>query len=238
MNTTPKYIFLTVIIMLLCGMTANAQNGPDPVRAKMFKQYANSAFKALKAQETVLGINSGQHIMTKEEVSATADLQREFNTYLTNFDKILTYAAEIYAIFYEVDQAVKNIKELKSITVSCPANTLAVAFSKSKNHIYQDVIDNGIQIAADVKQLLPIGKDSDKDAKMTEYERIKCISNIRKSLRSMNYKLRTMSRLLRCTTLMDSWYELKGDYKKPKSMADICSDCQKRWARKANSVRY
>ena len=157
---------------------------------------------------------------------------------MTNFDKILTYAAEIYAIFYEVDQAVKNIKELKSITVSCPANTLAVAFSKSKNHIYQDVIDNGIQIAADVKQLLPIGKDSDKDAKMTEYERIKCISNIRKSLRSMNYKLRTMSRLLRCTTLMDSWYELKGDYKKPKSMADICSDCQKRWARKANSVRY
>ena len=86
MNTKFKCIYLTVIITLLCGMTSTAQNGPDPVRAKMFKQYANSAFKALKAQETVLGINSGQHIMTKEEVSATADLQREFNTYLTSTD--------------------------------------------------------------------------------------------------------------------------------------------------------
>ena len=143
MTTRIKFA-LTAITLILCAITVHAQNGPDPVRAKMFKQYGNAAAKALKAQDVLLGTNAGLHMLTRDEVAATANYQKQFNAYLTHFDKILTYAAEIYAIFYEVDQAMKNIKELKSITVSCPANSLAVAFSKSKSHIYQDAIDNGI----------------------------------------------------------------------------------------------
>lgn len=44
------------------------------------------------------------------------------------------------------------------------------------------------------------------------------------------------NRLLRYTTLMDSWYELRGKYYKPKSMYTISTECQKRWARKARGV--
>lgn len=215
-----------------------AQNGPDPIRAGMFKVYANKASKALAAQEVALGIYGADHIMSKEVVGKTTDFQKQFNNYLTSFSDILTYAAEIYAIYYEVDQAIKNIKELRSFVVACPANTLAVAFSKSKNHIYQDVIDNGIQIAADVKQLLPISSDEEKNSKMTEQERMKCVSKVRKSLRDMNYKIRKMNRLLKYTTLLDSWYELRGTYHKPKSMYTISTECQKRWASKARLIKY
>ena len=87
---------------------------------------------------------------------------------------------------------------------------------------------------------LPAGNDlvsgAVKNSKMTEKERIDCISRVRKSLQSMNYKIRKLNRLLRYTTLMDSWYELRGKYYKPKSMYTISTECQKRWARKARGV--
>ena len=36
------------------------------------------------------------HLWTKEEVKATTDLQREFNSYLDSFRSIVCYAAQIY----------------------------------------------------------------------------------------------------------------------------------------------
>ena len=86
MNVNVKRAISCIALMFLC-LIIRAQNGPDPVRALMFKQYANSAFKAIKAQENVQSINLGQHMMTKEEVTITTNLQKEFNEYLTNFDK-------------------------------------------------------------------------------------------------------------------------------------------------------
>ena len=198
-------LILAVIAILMFPYPAHSQNGPDPVRAGMFKLYAKTATKALVAQDAVLTLNGGEHIMSKEEVDKINNFQKQFNKYLT-------------------------------FTFSCPANTLAVALSKSRSHIYSDIIDNGIQIAADVEKLLPISKDEDKNSKMTEKERIDCISRVRKSLQSMNYKIRKLNRLLRYTTLMDSWYELRGKYYKPKSMYTISTECQKRWARKARGV--
>lgn len=215
-----------------------AQNGPDPVRAGMFLLYEQSAKKTLRTQEAALVINAGEHIMTKEEIDKITKFQNQFNDYLVKLDEILTYAAEIYAIYTEVDKAIKNVKELSSFTVSCPANALAVALSKSKNHIYSDVIDNGIQIAKDIEKLLPIAKDDEKNSKMTEKERIDCIGRVRKSLQAMNYKIRKLNLLLRYTTLLDSWYELRGNYYKPKSMYNICTECQKRWASKVRGVKY
>ena len=99
-----------------------------------------------------------------------------------------------------------------------------------------DVIDNGIQVALDVKRLLPLSEDGDKNGKMSEFERIECIERVRNDLRSMNYKIRKMCRLMRYTTLMDSWYELKGTYRKPKSMIEICNRSQKRWTSTAKAA--
>lgn len=84
----------------------------------------------------------------------------------------------------KLTDAVKNIKELKSFTFSCPANTLAVALSKSRSHIYSDIIDNGIQIAADVEKLLPISKDEDKNSKMTEKKELTALAESEKAFRA------------------------------------------------------
>lgn len=233
-----KIIFSAILATAMIPWKSYAQTGPDAVRAGMFTLYAQTAQKTLAAQEAVLVLNAGEHIMSKEEVDKITDFQNQFNKYLVSLDDLLTYAAEIYAIYTEVDKAIKNIKELSSFTVSCPANALAVALSKSKNHIYSDVIDNGLQIAADIEKLLPIAKDEEKNSKMTEKERIECIGRIRKSLQSMNYKIRKLNRLLRYTTLLDAWFELRGNYYKPKSMYTISTECQKRWAAKARGIKY
>lgn len=217
-----------------------AQSGPDPVRAGMFYTYANQAKKALKAQDALLGINLTGHKYLKEEVRLTTNFQREFNNYLDSFDDVLTAAADIYGIYMEVDEAMRNMKVLKGIVVRQPANVLAVAFSKSKNNIYTDLIENGMKIAADIEQILPLKKDQAKNAKMTQYERFKVMDNIRLNLRSLNKRLRTLSRLIHYTTIMDSWYDLKGTGREynPRKMGTITKDCLKKWMKHAKSVKY
>ena len=72
--------------MLLTGICIGkiqAQN--DPVLAGMILLYTDKAQKELKNQEKVMMLQTTGHIWTKEEVQATADLQREFNKYLDSF---------------------------------------------------------------------------------------------------------------------------------------------------------
>ena len=67
-----------MIVMLLTGICIGkiqAQN--DPVLAGMILLYTDKAQKELKNQEKVMMLQTTGHIWTKEEVQATADLQRE-----------------------------------------------------------------------------------------------------------------------------------------------------------------
>ena len=65
------------------------------------------------------------------------------------------------------------------------------------------MVENGVQIASDIEKLLPLKKDNETNAKMSEKERLECIGNVRKSLREMNRKIRKMNLLLRYTTRSD-----------------------------------
>ncbi len=232
---------MTVILVpcLFLSMNSCAQSGPDPVRAGLFMAYAKKAKKALQAQDALLGANLKGHKYLKDEVERTTNFQRQFNNYLDSFDDILTVAADIYGIYAEVDEAMKNQKAVKGIVVRQPANVLAVAFSKSRNNIYRDLIENGMKLAADIEQVLPLRKDPDKNAKMTQYERFKVMDNIRVNLRQLNRKLRTLSRLIHYTTIMDSWYDLKGTGREyqPRKMGSITKGCLKNWMRNAKSVK-
>ena len=229
-----RYSLLMMILFLVPVSSSAIGVAEDLVRAGMFKTFATSATKALKASDAVLTVNAGEHMMSKEEIDKVVKFQTQFNNYLTNFDNILTYAAEIYAIYYEVDQTGRNLSELKSVALSSPTNIIAVALLRSRNYIYKDVVENGVQIALDIEKLLPLKKDKEKNAKMSEKERLECIGNVRMSLREMNRKIRKMNLLLRYTTLMDCWYDLKGQYYRPKSMHAICKSCQRRWANNAS----
>lgn len=230
-----------ICILCLCFYTnLSAQSGPDPIRAGLFVTYAQQAKKALATQDALLGVNLTGHKYLKDEVDKITNFQRQFNNYLNSFDDILNVAADIYGIYTEVDEAMKNMKAVKNIVVRQPANVLAVAFSKSKNNIYTDLIENGMKLAVDIEQILPLKKDPEKNAKMTQYERFKVIDNIRMNLRALNKKLRTLNRLIRYTTIMDSWYDLKGTGKeyRPRKMGIITKDCLKSWMKHAKTVKY
>lgn len=113
---------------------------------------------------------------------------------------------------------------------------MAVALSQKKNNIYKDVIDDGIQIAADVKQILPLGSSKGKNPKLTEHQRIQVIANINNTLVKLNFKLRRMNRLIRYTSLLDSWYELRGTPRGIRSMKAIVADCKRGWINKARTA--
>ena len=102
--------------------------------------------------------------------------------------------------------------------------------------IYKDVIDDGIQIAADVKQILPLGSSKGKNPKLTEHQRIQVIANINNTLVKLNFKLRRMNRLIRYTSLLDSWYELRGTPRGTRSMKAIVADCKRGWINKARTA--
>lgn len=212
-----------------------SENGPDAARAGLFLNYSQQAKKVLRAEDAVMAINLAQHKYLDEQNKKIINFQKEFDNYLTSFNDILTLAADIYGIYYEIDQTFNNIKELKNIGSSCPTNAIAVLLSVKKNNVYQDVIDDGIQIATDIEKILPFKKKSNKP-RLTQYERMKIIENIRKSLRIMNYKIRKMNRTIRYTTLLDSWYELQGSVRGTKSMKKIVTECKNRWLANARTV--
>lgn len=104
-----------MIVMLLTGICIGkiqAQN--DPVLAGMILLYTDKAQKELKNQEKVMMLQTTGHIWTKEEVQATADLQREFNKYLDSFRSIVCYAAQIYGFYHEISRLTDNMEDLQS----------------------------------------------------------------------------------------------------------------------------
>lgn len=236
MGMVNKFFYTIVLAGLMSFLPLKTYAGEDVVRAGLFLDYAKKAKKALKSQDEVMSLNLTGHMYISDQTEKVTNFQREFDNYLSCFGDMLTLAASIYGIYYQVDQTLKNLKELKSVGVSCPANVLAVALSQKKNNIYKDVIDDGIQIAADVKQILPLGSSKGKNPKLTEHQRIQVIANINNTLVKLNFKLRRMNRLIRYTSLLDSWYELRGTPRGTRSMKAIVADCKRGWINKARTA--
>ena len=88
------------------------------------------------------------HIWTKEEVEATTDLQREFNNYLTSFRSIISYVAQIYGFYHEIDRLIDNMGGFTKQLEAHPSNALAVALSTKRNKIYRELIMNSVEIDA------------------------------------------------------------------------------------------
>ena len=68
----------------------------DPARAAAIDVASELEKKALNAQYKVQMLQSTGHIWTRQEVDAVTDFQKEFNDYVSTFNSLLTYAAEIY----------------------------------------------------------------------------------------------------------------------------------------------
>lgn len=228
-----RYIYislLTAVLTIVCSLPTYGLWGEDPVRATMIDQFSKQAKKTLEAQTRAQLLMSTGHKWMETEIDATTNFQREFNNYLDKFHDVLSIAAEIYGIYYEVTQITKNVSDLNDVVSSHPANALAVAFHSRRNVVYRNIIINGINIVMDIKTLCF------ENAKMTEKEKNEMLVNIRPKLRQMNRQLRALNLAIRYTTFLDVWNEITDRARAYEGVDKkaIIEKCMRDWKNNAN----
>lgn len=217
-------MLLTLILPLMGGGSSlHAQN--DPVLAGMIVLYTQKAKSELKQQEAAMLLESTGHVWITEEENATTDLQKEFNKYLDDFHSIISYAAQVYGFYHEIDRMVDNLGQFSSQLSAHPSNALAVALSSNRNKIYREIIMNSVDIVNDVRQVCL------SNTKMTEKERIEVIFGIRPKLKLMNQKLRRLTRAVKYTSLSDVWAEIDYNARSEADKKTIVQQCMARWKR-------
>lgn len=216
---------LLMIITLTCLCHGKSYAQIDPTLAGMIMVYTDKAEKSLKNQEKVMLLQTTGHIWTKEEVKATADLQKEFNDYLSSFRSVICYAAEIYGFYHEVTALCDNLGDFSRQLGEAPANALAVALSTRRNKIYREVILGGVEIVNDIRTAC-MG-----DSKMTEKERMETVFGIRPKLKLMNRKLQRLTKAVKYTTLGDIWAEIDEGSRPMADKKEIARAAMQRWKR-------
>lgn len=210
--------------MLLTGICIGkiqAQN--DPVLAGMILLYTDKAQKELKNQEKVMMLQTTGHIWTKEEVQATADLQREFNKYLDSFRSIVCYAAQIYGFYHEISRLTDNMEDFTRQVSRSTTNALAVALSTERNRIYRELMLGSVEIVNDIRMACLA------ESKMTERERMEIVFGIRPKLKLMNTKLQRLTKAVKYTTMSDIWYEIDEGARPVADKRDIVEAAKRRW---------
>lgn len=218
--------------MLLTGICIGkiqAQN--DPVLAGMILLYTDKAQKELKNQEKVMMLQTTGHIWTKEEVQATADLQREFNKYLDSFRSIVCYAAQIYGFYHEISRLTDNMEDFTRQVSRSTTNALAVALSTERNRIYRELMLGSVEIVNDIRMACLA------ENKMTERERMEIVFGIRPKLKLMNTKLQRLTKAVKYTTMSDIWYEIDEDARPVADKRDIVEAAKRRWKQIGKNVR-
>lgn len=262
MKIPHQYILL--FLFLFVGQMVCAQ--VDPIRAALFLKLKKESNKNINATQGALGVKWASHRFVKSEQEKITKFQRKFNKYLSDLDTAFTYAADIYALYNEVQTAKESLSFLKKTVSVCPQNVAAVVLSQSKNSIYKQLIQETFDVLSNIKVIywgrkpsksqkkemdLPnlngsgttmesLGDNSDVNdkniTKMSVYERFEMCDKIRGQLRQINRKLRALAILVRSTSLLDIWYETTGKVYKPKAMKEIADLSFNRWKSRLKSL--
>ena len=185
----------------------------------------------LTNQEKVMMLQTTGHIWTKEEVQATADLQREFNKYLDSFRSIVCYAAQIYGFYHEISRLTANMEDFTRQVSRNTTNALAVALSSERNRIYRELMLGSVEIVNDIRMACLA------DNKMTERERMEIVFGIRPKLKQMNTKLQRLTKAVKYTTMSDIWYEIDEGARPVADKRDIVEAAKRRWKQIGKNVR-
>ena len=161
---------------------------------------ADGKKKALNAQYKVQMLQSTGHIWTRQEVDAVTDFQKEFNDYVSTFNSLLTYAAEIYGIYYDINSLANTLQWLGREIDNHPENAFAVALSTRKNNIYMKIVQTG----EDELYLTPT-QLKERELKSMEHEVWRCPEC--KTTKLMSYKGQTAGKYEECPECKAHAYE-------------------------------
>lgn len=204
----------------------------DPARAAAIDVASELEKKALNAQYKVQMLQSTGHLWVRQEVDAVTDFQKEFNDYVSTFNNLLTYAAEIYGIYYDVNSLANTLQWLGREIDNHPENAFAVALSTRKNNIYMKVMKSGVDVAMDIRQFLMSTK-----GKATEAQRMKILGAIRPKLRQLDKESKILCKYIRYTSINDLWREITGRHYTPTSKKDVAIRCHQDWMSSAKNAK-
>lgn len=230
-----RMILLITTMTWLLAVPEHIFAQTDPGRVLVITNIEKRGKKTLEAQVAAQGLNTTGHIWTEEEVRKTLGFEKQFYEYLDSFQNILSYAAEIYGIYYEVKQTSKNMNNISELVAGDkvhPENVLAVAISAKRGAIYGKIVRTSLDIINDIRMLIFSGNLT------TEQERLRVLGSIRPKLRKFNMELRDLAFALRYTSLLDVWREVMGTYYKLEhaSRKDIPLRCRRDWIDNAKAI--
>ena len=171
------------------------------------------------------------HIWIKEEVEGTTNLQKEFNNYLDRFNSIISYAAQIYGFYHEIDRLVGQLGTYSHQLRHQTTNALAVALSANRNKLYRELVMSSVEIVNDVRQVCLSNN------KMTEKQRLEIVFGIRPKLKLMNKKLQRLTKAVKYTTMGDIWREIDEGAHPEADKRSIVDAAKRRWRQIGKNVR-
>lgn len=203
----------------------------DPVLAGMIIEYTNKAKSQYNTQLETMAIETEGHIWLKQEVESTKNYQKQFDEYLNSFRNIISYAAQTYGFYYEINHLCENMGKLSAQIGSTPTNAIAVALHNKRNDIYVGIINKSVGIVNTIRQVCV-------DKKMTEKQRVELVFSIRPQLKDMNHQLAMLTKLVRCTNMGLVWHNIEYNSLPHRTgKAGIVEDCLSVWRVNAKNVK-
>ena len=226
-----KSLFVILLLCLPWLLPSPVHAQLDPTLTAMILEYTQKAKSQYNTQLETMAVETEGHVWLKQEVEATKNYQQQFDRYISTFRGIISYAAQVYGFYYEINNLTENMGRLSHQIGETPVNAVAVALHRNRNDIYVDIINRSVGIVNTIRQVCI-------DTKMTEKQRIELVFSIRPQLQQMNRKLAMLTKLVRCTTMAQVWYEIEyQSLPHREGKAGIVEECLGAWRVNGRSVK-
>ena len=205
-------IYILSLVCLVWLSTSPSFAQMDPTLTAMILEYTQKAKSQYNTQLETMAVETEGHVWLKQEVEATKNYQQQFDRYISTF-------------------MTENMGRLSRQIGDTPVNAVAVALHHNRNDIYVDIINRSIGIVNTIRQVCI-------DTKMTEKQRIELVFSIRPQLQQMNRKLAMLTKLVRCTTMAQVWYEIEyQSLPHREGKAGIVEECLETWRVNGQNVK-
>ena len=226
-----KSLFVILLLCLPWLLPSPVHAQLDPTLTAMILEYTQKAKSQYNTQLETMAVETEGPVWLKQEVEATKNYQQQFDRYISTFRGIISYAAQVYGFYYEINHLTENMGRLSHQIGETPVNAVAVALHRNRNDIYVDIINRSVGIVNTIRQVCI-------DTKMTEKQRIELVFSIRPQLQQMNRKLAMLTKLVRCTTMAQVWYEIEyQSLPHREGKAGIVEECLGAWRVNGRSVK-
>ena len=203
----------------------------DPTLTAMVLEFTEKAKDQYNTQLETMAVETEGHIWLNAEVKETKNLQKQFDNYLNSFRSIISYAAQTYGFYYEINHLCDNMGKLTNQIGSTPSNAIAVALHGKRNDIYVSIINKGVGVVNTIRQVCI-------DKKMTEAQRVNLVFSIRPQLKDMNHQLSMLTKLVRCTNMGLVWHNIEyGSLPHREGKAGVVEECLSVWRVNARNVK-